>query len=194
MLHSPNRIPSTHLVAACAAAMAVTLLCTGRVRAETPEAQPAPPGVPPAAPDVPPAPSKPVGGHIGLAVPLVTIAKETTSIGDQFTLLTPIGIGFKVSKRVAIDFETIVVTPLDPVGNTGLVVDPGVILGFDRLALGLRVAHQINALANIGLVPLVNYGLVDTGGAMWFVEGAFPITYSDHEVSLTMVLHTGVGF
>jgi hypothetical protein len=180
MLHSPNRIPSTRLGAACAAAIAVMLLALSEVRAETPE--------------IPPAPSKPVGGHVGLAVPLVTIAKDTTSVGDQFTLLTPIGIGFKVSKRVAVDFETIVVSPLSPAGNTGLVVDPGVIFGFDRLALGLRVAFQVNALANVGLVPLINYGLVDLGGAMWFVEGAFPITYSDHEVSLTMVLHTGVGF
>src|SRR5262245_41310112 len=120
MLHSPNRIPSTHMVAACATALAVTLLCTGRARAETPEQQPAPPEVPPAAPEVPPAPSKPVGGHVGLAVPLVNIAKETTSVGDQFTLATPIGIGFKVSKRVAIDFETIVATPIHPTGTTGL--------------------------------------------------------------------------
>jgi hypothetical protein len=180
MLHSPNRIRSTRLGAACAAALAVTLLGASEVRAETPE--------------IPPAPSKPVGGHVGIAVPFVTIAKDTTTIGDQFTILNPIGIGFKVSRRVAIDFETIVATPIHPTGNTGLVVDPGVIYGFDRLALGLRVAFQINTLANIGLVPLINYGLVDLGGAMWFVEGAFPITYSDHDVSLTLVLHTGVGF
>jgi hypothetical protein len=180
MLHSPNRIPSARLVALCAAGLAATLLGAGNVQAETPE--------------IAPTPSKPIGGHVGIAVPIVTVAKETTSIGDQFTLLTPIGIGFKTSKRVAVDFETIVVSPLSPAGNTGLVVDPGVIFGFDRLALGVRVAFQVNALVNVGLVPLVNYGLVDLGGAMWFVEGAFPITYSDHEVSLTAVLHTGVGF
>jgi hypothetical protein len=177
MFHSLKPIPSAHLVAA---ALACALLDAPDARAETPE--------------IAPDPSKPVGGHVGIAVPLVTVAKQTTSVGDQFTILTPIGIGFKVSKRVAVDFETVVGTPVHPTGNTSLVVDPGVIFGFDRLALGLRVAFKVNALANVGLVPLVNYALVDLGGAMWFVEGAFPVVYSDHELSLTAILHTGVGF
>jgi hypothetical protein len=157
--------------------------------AQNPDPTPAP-GV---AVEAPP-PPKTVGGHVGIAVPFVTISKKTTSISDQFTILNPIGIGFKVSKSVAVDFETIVATPVSPWGTTGLIVDPGVIFGFDRLALGLRIAYQVNALANIAVVPLVNYGLVDLGRAMWFVEGAFPIGYSDHQASLTIVAHTGVGF
>jgi len=36
-----------------------------------------------------------VEGHIGIATPFVTVAKKTTSIADQFTLLNPIGIGFR---------------------------------------------------------------------------------------------------
>jgi hypothetical protein len=44
------------------------------------------------------------------------------------------------------------------------------------------------------MTPLVNVGLVDLGGAKWFVEGAFPIFYVPKDVSLTVVAHTGIGF
>lgn len=184
MPHSANRICSTRLVVAGAAAITVLLVGAREARAaDAPPVEAAPP------------PPKAVGGHVGIAVPIVTFAKETTSVGDQFTIANPIGIGFKVSKKVAVDFETIVATPIHPTGTTGFTVDPGVIFGVaDRLALGLRVKWDINTIANIGLIPLVNYGLVDFGGAMWFIEGAFPVTYADKQVSLTMVIHTGVGF
>lgn len=135
-----------------------------------------------------------VGGHIGVATPLVTVASETTTISDQFTLLNPIGIGFKLSDRLAIDFETVVASPISPVGTTGLVVDPGLVYDAGPVALGLRLAFQIGGLANVGLIPLVNKGLVDLGGATWFVEAAFPTFYSDHDVAFNVVLHTGVGF
>ena len=137
---------------------------------------------------------KTVGGHVGVAIPLVTLADPVTSISDQFTVLTPIGIGFKTSQHVIVDFETVVATQVDPGGETGLVVDPGVIYDWGGVATGLRVAFQIGSRGNIGLIPLVNVGLVDLGGAKWFVEGAFPVFYVDDDVSLTLVAHTGVGF
>jgi hypothetical protein len=137
---------------------------------------------------------KPVGGHVGLAVPLVTLADPVTSLSDQFTILTPIGIGFKTSERVIVDFETVVVSPVDPAGVTGLVVDPGVVYDWGGVATGLRVAFQIGNRVNVGMIPLVNVGLADLGGAKWFVEGAFPLFYVPKDVSLTVVAHTGVGF
>ena len=137
---------------------------------------------------------KPVGGHVGIAIPFVTLADPVTSISDQFTILTPIGIGFKTSEHLIVDFETTVVSPVDPAGVTGLVVDPGVIYDWGGVATGLRLAFQIGNRANVGLIPLVNVGLVDLGGAKWFVEGAFPLFYVPEDVSLTLVVHTGVGF
>jgi hypothetical protein len=137
---------------------------------------------------------KPVGGHVGVATPLVTLADPTTSIGDQFTLLTPIGIGFRTSKHVIVDFETVVATPVEPGGVTGLIVDPGVIYDWGGVATGLRVAFQIGNRGNIGLIPLVNVPVADLGGANWFVEGAFPLFYVAGDVSLTVVAHTGIGF
>lgn len=137
---------------------------------------------------------KTVGGHVGVATPLITVASETKTIGDQFTLLTPIGIGFHVSEHWIVDFETVVANPVHPTGTTGLVVDPGIIHADGRVAVGLRLAFQINHDANVGGIPLVNIGLVDFGGATWFVEAAFPTFYSDKKGEFNAVLHTGVGF
>jgi hypothetical protein len=56
-----------------------------------------------------------VGGHVGVAVPLVFLnSDKTQTIGDQFTLAFPIGIGFKLTEKAAIDFETIVGNPIHP--------------------------------------------------------------------------------
>jgi len=142
----------------------------------------------------PPPFQKTIGGHVGVATALVTVADETTSIGDQFTLATPIGIGFHVSKSWIVDFETVVSNPVSPTGTTGLVVDPGVIYSLGRVAVGLRLAFKINQQANVGGIPLVNVALVDFGGAAWFVEAAFPTFYSDHKGEFNAVLHTGIGF
>ena len=133
-----------------------------------------------------------LGGHVGIATPFVTLSSETTTIADQFTLLHPIGISVKFDK-VTVDFETVVVNPIEPSGNVGLVIDPGVVYNFGPFAAGLRLAWQ-QAESNFGLIPLINKGIVDFGEATWFVEAAFPTFYSDSTVALNMVLHSGVGF
>jgi hypothetical protein len=135
-----------------------------------------------------------VGGHVGIATPFVTVSDETTTIADQFTLLNPIGIGFKVSEKLLVDFETVVATAVEPGGPTGLVVDPGVVYDAGPVAVGLRVAWKINARGNVGLIPLVNRGLVDFGDATWFAELALPTFFSAENVELNVVLHTGIGF
>ncbi|HEY0481350.1 MAG TPA: hypothetical protein VGD37_27730 [Kofleriaceae bacterium] len=40
-----------------------------------------------------------IGGHVGVAVPLVFLKSNTQTIGDQFTLAYPIGIGFKLTEK-----------------------------------------------------------------------------------------------
>lgn len=159
------------------AAVAAVLFFTGAARA-----QEAPP------------PARTVGGHIGIATPLLTVSKETTTIADNFTLLDPIGIGFGIAPHWNLDFEMVVATPVHPTGTTGLVVDPGVVYDWGVVATGLRVAFQIDAPANVGLIPLVNKGLVPLGRGTWFVEAAFPTFYSQHQLTFNAVLHTGVGF
>jgi hypothetical protein len=139
-------------------------------------------------------PPRKVGGHLGVAVPLVTVSDETTTVADAFVLAHPIGIGFGIAERLALDFEMVVANPIDPTGNTGLTVDPGLVYDAGPVALGLRVAFNIGAPANVGLIPLVNRGLVNLGSATWFVEAAFPTFYSEHEVAFNVVAHTGFGF
>jgi hypothetical protein len=139
-----------------------------------------------------------VGGHVGLAVPLVTIPSEgdTTDVGDQFTLVAPIGVTVKLSDRVAIDLETQVANPVDPSGTTALVVAPGIVYNFGPFAAGLRVASEIGADSNVGLIPLINKGLFPVGAATWFVEAAFPtfVHATPPDVTFTAVIHTGLGF
>jgi hypothetical protein len=143
-----------------------------------------------------------VGGHIGVAVPFVAFhinqpegAKGTTSISDQFTIAVPIGVSVHVSPDWIVDFENIVVNDVSPWGAAGLVVDPGVIYTGLPVALGLRVKFDVAANANVGIIPLVNKGLLPIGDATWFVEAAVPITATKTQgLSIAFVLHTGIGF
>lgn len=145
-----------------------------------------------------------IGGHVGVATPLVTVTSDdTTTIGDQFTLLHPIGIGFQLTDKLAIDFETVLGNPLHPRGTTNLVIDPGVVYNTGSVVLGLRIAWKEGAATNFGLIPLIHKGVVDLGGgATWFVEAAFPSfvnatsdTSGDKTTfEVNVVLHTGIGF
>ena len=133
-------------------------------------------------------------GHVGIATPFVTLRGKTTTIADQFTILNPIGIGFKPKPVLVLDFETVVATAVNPGGPTGLVVDPGVVYDTGPVALGLRVAWKLGQRGNVGLIPLVNRGLVAWDGGVWFIEAAFPTFFSAESTELNLVLHTGVGF
>ncbi len=139
-----------------------------------------------------------VGGHVGIATSFVTVTSdETTDIGDNFVLSAPIGVTVKLGNRLAVDFEMIVQNPVDPRGDTKLVVDPGLVYNAGLVALGLRVASAIGAPANVGVIPLINRGLAPVGGGTWFIEAAFPtFMHSDPDPDFTfdVVLHTGIGF
>jgi hypothetical protein len=137
-----------------------------------------------------------IGGHVGVATPLVTLASNTRTIADSVTVLNPIGVSVKLNDRVAMDFEVVVATPAHPTGSTGLIIDPGVVYNWGPVATGLRLAWAVGAKTNVGLIPLINRGLVDIGSATWFVEAAFPTVLSDGDDTLAFnaVLHTGVGF
>jgi hypothetical protein len=143
-------------------------------------------------------PGRRVGGHVGLALPLVFIDEDDTEyVGDRWVIATPIGIGWKLTDRLVVDFETIVQNPVDPSGTTSLVVDPGLIYNFGPFAAGLRIASEIGADANVGLIPLINKGLVDLGGGTtWFVEAAFPtfVHATPPDFTMNIVFHTGIGF
>jgi len=149
-----------------------------------------------------------VGGHVGIATTLVTFSSDdTTTISDQFTLAYPIGIGFKLGEKAAVDFETVVGNPISPKGTTSLLVDPGIVYDLGAAVIGLRVAWKIQSNTNFGLIPLIHKGIVDLGGgANWFVEAALPTFVSSGKditqtppadkttFELNVVIHTGIGF
>jgi len=189
-----NRV---RIVACCLFVGSIAVLAPGSARADDPNPAAAPTSLHPG-----------VGGHLGVATTLVTAGSDPTrTISDQFTLAFPIGIGFKLSDKLAIDFETVVGNPVSPRGTTSLTVDPGVVYDMGSVVVGLRVAWGIQAATNFGLIPLVHKGIADLGnGATWFVEAAFPTAVSlttagtpqvpedKTTFAFNVVFHTGIGF
>jgi len=75
------------------------------------------------------------------------------------------------SREWTFDFETIVANHVsgDAIGNatfTSFTVDPGIVYTGGPAALGLRVKFDVGGPANIGLIPLVNYGLMPAFGEL----------------------------
>src|SRR5690242_9004428 len=103
-----------------------------------------------------------IGGHVGVATPLVFLnSDKTQTIGDQFTLAFPIGIGFKLTDKAAIDFETIVGNPIHPRGGTGLTVDPGIVYDTGSFVLGGRLGFDVGAPTNFKLIPLIHKAIAN---------------------------------
>src|SRR5689334_13399000 len=84
-----------------------------------------------------------VGGHLGFALPILTIASsDTTVIGADFVNvgITP-GITVHLDEHWSVDFEFIAFNKWKSgTSTTTFVVDPGVVYSFGSLAAGLRVA------------------------------------------------------
>jgi hypothetical protein len=140
-----------------------------------------------------------VGAHVGVASPLVTLrasnnTRRVTSVNDDFTLVAPIGLGIKLSEQWTFDFEVQVTTGVRPEGLTTLVIDPGVLYGSGRVAAGLRVAWQLNVNQNVGLIPLIRVGLVQTRKATWFAEASAPAFVQNKQLTASGSLQTGIGF
>jgi hypothetical protein len=185
------------LLPAAALALAVTIPVSAR--AQDAAGAGAPPPVVAAAPTAA-APSGPrmVGGHVGAAVPVVSlhsVGKTTMTPSDQLTIAVPIGVSVHVAPVWVVDFEVVVASDVKPWGSTHLTIDPGVVYVGAPVALGLRAKFDVSENANFGLIPLVHKGIVDFGEANWFVEAAFPITAARGAgYALAAVAHTGFAF
>jgi hypothetical protein len=188
---------------ACRLAMGLTVALVpaqalAQDSAAAPMAPPAtmqePPARPPTGADTS---GKGIGGHVGIATPLYTHDKtHSHSISDSFDMLNPIGISVKINANLVVDFEMVVVTHFQSHGaGGGLIIDPGVVYNFGAVAAGVRAAFKVGDPPNFGLIPLINKGIVDLGGATWFIEAAFPTFYSNlGGTEFNVVLHTGLGF
>ena len=147
-----------------------------------------------------------LSGHIGVASPIVTFTgsngtSNTTTIGNNFTLSFPFGVGVQPQgSPVVFDFEFVPETHPSTRSDT-LLVNPGVILPLqDGWALGMRASFEIDQ-NSIGFTPLVhkNFPLFPGSRFSWFLEGDFPVRFlrlpnGADATSVGFVLHTGLAF
>ncbi len=119
-----------------------------------------------------------VGGHVGIAFPIVTRSDgTTTTIADDFVVGFPIGITIRNSSPIAFDFEFIPTINNSPRQEVTLTVHPGAIYGFKKhYAVGIRAAFDIGA-DTYGFTPLVQRSWKIKGNTNYFVEADFPIRF-----------------
>lgn len=143
-----------------------------------------------------------LGGHLGFAVPIATFSSRTTAIGEDFVTvgLTP-GLTVHLDERWAIDFEFIAFNELkNTPAATTFVVDPGVIHKWDGFVAGLRVATQVGAPSNVGVVPIAVLPLKLNDKLVYFFELDLPLFLRDNpaiakaEASATVLFQSGFGF
>ena len=141
-----------------------------------------------------------IGGHLGMAVPIVTFGSKTTTIGSDFATLgiTP-GITVHLDDKWAIDFEFIAFNELkNTPAATTFVVDPGILRKFDGFIAGLRVATQVGAPSNVGLVPIFVLPFKISNRLAYFIEADVPLFVRDDgtkmRASATALFQTGIGF
>ncbi len=141
-----------------------------------------------------------IGGHLGMALPIATFGNQTTVIGADFATvgITP-GLTVHLDEKWALDFEFIAFNELkNTPASTTFVVDPGVIRKFDGFVVGLRVATQVGAPSNVGLVPIFVLPVKISNRLSWFVELDIPLFLRDDGTRMrgtaTALFQTGVGF
>ena len=186
---------ATHrwVVGSLTAATIATAASSAHAQEATGGAQPAAPPTTTAGPSV--------GGHLGMAVPIVTIASpKTTAIGADFVTLglTP-GISVNLDENWTIDFEFVALNELKKTPSpTTFVVDPGVVRHLGAVALGMRLATQVGALTNFGLVPIVVVPFKISKQFSYFIEGDVPLFLRDDgtkiQPSASFQFQTGIGF
>lgn len=147
----------------------------------------------------PPAPTAypKVGGHVGLAIPLVTIADPVTAIGADFTKigLAP-GVTVHLNDRWAVDFEFVAYSNFWGTANiSSLVVDPGLLYKADFATLGLRAAVHVAQTQNFGVIPIIVKGFpLGDGTVQAFVELDLPVFFNEAGASLTVQPQAGIAF
>ncbi|XXF78840.1 hypothetical protein P2318_03505 [Myxococcaceae bacterium GXIMD 01537] len=150
-----------------------------------------------------------LGGHLALAIPIVDITDDGTTVigGDFINVGLAPGIIVKLNERWSIDFEFIAYSKWlfgedgapDRVTTTFL-VDPGVVYNFGCFSAGVRAGVQVgeDVPFNFGLIPIINKGFSIGEGLKWFVELDLPFFVlgrpDDAGVSFTPQIQTGVSF
>jgi hypothetical protein len=125
---------------------------------------------------------------------------ETALIGDDFVNvgITP-GLTVKLDEHWSVDFEFIAFNQWKGgTTQTTFVVDPGVVYAFDGIAAGLRVATEVGAARNIGIVPILVKPFAIGEQLSYFLELDLPVFFRDDgnsmQPSLTVLFQSGFAF
>ncbi|HLG14782.1 MAG TPA: hypothetical protein VJH03_09820 [Blastocatellia bacterium] len=142
-----------------------------------------------------------VGGHIGVAFPLVTHAGgRTTTISDNFVAAFPMGISIKrEGSKMAFDLELVPAVHSSP-RNVTLTVHPGVVwdLGHNW-AGGVRAAFDVDS-ASWGFTPLVarSFPIAGHKNNKFFIEFDLPVRFQkpagNNITAVTFAIHFGTAF
>lgn len=141
-----------------------------------------------------------VGGHVGIAFPIVTRSDgRTTTISEDFIVGFPIGIVIRNSSPFAFDFEFVPTINNSPRQNVTLTVHPGIVYGFKKnYTAGIRAAFDIGGDA-YGFTPLIQRSWKIKGNTKYFIEADFPVRFRQQPdlrrtTSGTFTAHFGVAF
>ncbi|HVH43202.1 MAG TPA: hypothetical protein VM925_12695, partial [Labilithrix sp.] len=125
---------------------------------------------------------------------------NSTVIGKDFVTagITP-GITVHLDDKWAVDFEFIAFNELkNTPAATTFVVDPGIIRKFDGFVAGLRIASQVGAPTNGGIVPIFVLPIKLSDKLVYFFEADVPLFLRDNgrkpEGSATFLFQSGFGF
>jgi hypothetical protein len=142
-----------------------------------------------------------VGGHFGVAFPLVTRADgKTTNLGDNFTTAFPMGITIKrQGARMAFDLELVPAIQDSP-RQVNLTIHPGLIWNLKgHWNGGIRAAFDVNQ-PSWGFTPLLAREFPIPGhNFKLFAEVDVPIRFQKpsigHNVTaVTLAVHIGTAF
>ena len=142
-----------------------------------------------------------VGGHFGVAFPLVTRADgRTTNLGDNFTTAFPMGITIKrQGSKMAFDLELVPAIQDSP-RTVNLTVHPGLIWDLGgNWAGGIRAAFDVNQ-PSWGFTPLLARAFPIKGhNFKLFAEVDVPIRFQKPSIgnnvtAVTLAIHIGTAF
>ncbi|MGI8657107.1 MAG: hypothetical protein ACR2LC_18040 [Pyrinomonadaceae bacterium] len=124
-----------------------------------------------------------VGGHVGIAFPIVTRSDgRTTTISEDFIVGFPVGIVIRNSSPFAFDFEFVPTINNSPRQDVTLTVHPGIVYGFKKnYTAGIRAAFDIGADA-YGFTPLIQRSWKIKGNTKYFVEADFPVRFRQRPI------------
>jgi hypothetical protein len=142
-----------------------------------------------------------VGGHIGLAFPLVsTTGSDTTTIADVFTIAVPVGISIKGPGRMLFDLE-LVPAIQDAPRDVSLTVHPGLLWGLGHgFSAGGRLAFVASSSTwGFTGVLIKSWPIHNSFFKAYFVETDFPVRFNNppggpSTSSFGFNIHFGVGF